>query len=55
MTNIELMVTGVIIGIVLCMLFSSVTNWWEITQRNRRHQELLDAGMDPLDILRLGL
>lgn len=48
---IALFFEGWMFGLMTCWLTSTIRDYVEIKRRNRRHQVLLDAGVDPLDIL----
>lgn len=49
----ELLVEGWVFGVMTCMLYAVSANYCTIKRRNRRHQDLLDAGVDPITILNM--
>jgi hypothetical protein len=46
----ELVLIGWVFGVMTCLLYAAISSYVEVKRRNRRHQILLDAGHDPLDI-----
>lgn len=52
---IELVIIGFTIGVLVCILYATIDSYIAIKRRNRTHQQLLDAGMDPVDISKMNL
>jgi hypothetical protein len=50
---VELVFDGWVFGVMTCLLYAAISNYRAVTRRNRRHRDLLAAGVDPLTILRM--
>jgi hypothetical protein len=51
----EMLVIGWVFGVMTCLLYASVSNYCKAIRRNQRHFDLLAAGVDPLEILKMDL
>ncbi len=49
--TLEVLFFGWVIGVQTSILYASIGLRRQINRRNRKHQVLLDAGVDPLTIL----
>jgi hypothetical protein len=49
----ELLLIGWVFGVMTCLLYATLSSYRAIKRRNQRHQDLLDAGVDPLTILNM--